>query len=160
MGMEKITFTRQNEDSENLSANNFTVHVYPFNTLPVLVSHIQPKFVIMATTRAVSNLEGDATRALIRQIPTLETILRLSSAWTNFIPDHAKEDRSYWPPYDPGPTDDTGGEGNGGGDDDDDDQDKVTERSFGLKEAKNCGPYWKFPQNSWCRKTTCANGYR
>jgi hypothetical protein len=118
--MERVAFTRRNEDPGTLSANNFTVYIYPLNTLRVIVSHIRPKFVILATARVVSNLEEDATRALIRQIPTLETILRRSLAWRNVIPDRAKEDQSYWPPYDPGPTDDSDGEGIGDDDEDDD----------------------------------------
>ena len=126
MDMKGIAFSRQNDYSGPVSVDNFTVHVYPFNTLPVLVSHIHPKFVIMATAKTVFRQEQDAIQALIQQFPTLETILKLSLAWRNFIPRRAKEDRSYWPPYDPSSTDD---EGNGDDDKDDKDcQDNVTEK--------------------------------
>jgi hypothetical protein len=59
MDMDDVAFMQQNEVSGTRSPTHFTVHVYPFNTLPVLVSHIHPKFVIMATADAVSSQKDD-----------------------------------------------------------------------------------------------------
>jgi hypothetical protein len=148
MGMEGIAFLRQNEYPGTLSADKFTVHIYPFNTLPVLVTHIHPKFVIMATTKAVSRQEQGAIQALIHQFPTLEMILKLSPAWRNFIPQRVKEDRLYWPPYDPSLTDDSDDEGNGGDDKNGKDcQDKVTERGrLGLKRRRAESPTGNRPK--------------
>lgn len=108
MGMESIAFMRQNENPGTLTPSNFTVHVYPFTTLPDLISHIHPKFVIMATGRALFHLEEDAREALLQKFPTLTTILNLSMAWSSILVDRTRmeEDRSYWPPYNPGLTND------------------------------------------------------
>ena len=43
MGMERIPITRQNERPGVMSANNFTVHFYPFDTLPVLCQSHPPQ---------------------------------------------------------------------------------------------------------------------
>jgi hypothetical protein len=144
--MEKVAFMRQNEDPETLSTNNFTVHVYPFNTLPVLVSHIHPKFVILATAQAVANQEEDATQALVQRFPTLGTILRLSLAWMHLIPERAKEDQSYWPPY--YPSDNSDDEDNGGDNGDDEEhQDNVTEKGrLSLKRRRAEAPTGNRPQ--------------
>ena len=135
MGMERIPITRQNERPGVMSANNFTVHFYPFDTLPVLVSHIHPKFVIKATAEAVTSQTEDISQPLIQQFPILDMIVKLSLAWNNSTPDRAKEDRSYMSPHDPSSTDDSDDEGNGSDDEDNNEyQNKVTERGrFDLK---------------------------
>ena len=119
-GMEKIAFMRQNGDPATLTTSDFTVHVYPFTTLPDLVSHIHPKFVIMATANAVAGLMDDAQGAVLQQFPILLTILKLSSAWRYRIPNDAQSNISYWPPGDPNDSDD-GDNGNNGDDDNDKD---------------------------------------
>ena len=121
--MEKIAFMRQNEDPATLTTNGFTVHVHPFTTLPDLVSHIHPKFVIMATANAVATLNHDPRQALLRQFPTLVTIDDLYLAWMRPIPRNAKENESYYPPDDPSNDDDGGDDEN-----DKDYEDKGTEK--------------------------------
>ncbi|KAF8698513.1 hypothetical protein AX14_001128 [Amanita brunnescens Koide BX004] len=112
--MEKISFTRQSSDPATLTANDFNVHVYPFTTLPVVVSHIHPKFVIMATGAVIAGRSRlDVRQALFQQFPTLQTILTLSVAWGSAVPDDAEENESYWPPDDPNDDDDDDNGDNG-----------------------------------------------
>ncbi|KAF8692826.1 hypothetical protein AX14_002379 [Amanita brunnescens Koide BX004] len=126
--MEKIAFTRQNGDPATLTTNDFNVHVYPFTTLPDLVSHIHPKFVIMATADAVAGLKNDAQDAVLQQFPILLTILHLSSAWKYRIPYDAQSNVSYWPPDDPNDDDDDNNGDDGDDDNDKDYEDKGTEK--------------------------------
>lgn len=125
--MENIPITRQNKYPGTMSANNFTTHFHPFSTLPEVVSHVHPKFVIMATAEAVTSQRIDTIHALLHQFPILGMIIQLSSSWTSIVPDHAKEDQSYLPPHDPSPSNDGDDKGNRGNDKDHDDyQDSKT----------------------------------
>lgn len=122
--MHKRVVTRQDVDaipSDELKyTENFSIHSYPFDTLPLLESHLQPKFVIYNAGEKLAVLGHRLYDKLIDSFPGLSSsfslILSLYAAWTLPPPDDAGEDSSYVSADD----DDDGDDGDGDSDDDDD----------------------------------------
>ena len=137
--MEENVLLRQN-DSIPLSHDAFTTHLYPFTTLPALVSHIHPKFVIVSGGSKLYSMPTDKFEALAQTSPILITILKLYISWSVPVPAEAKSDPTYWPPYPDYDGDDDDDEGNGGDDPNDKDYDVFTEKGRGS------GPCRKRPR--------------
>ena len=78
------------------SPTHYSIHLYPFKTLPLLKSHIHPKFTIFDAGSKLSVLKIDLIKKLINAFPSLATIMDLYAAWTRFLPkDLYEEDPSY-----------------------------------------------------------------
>ncbi|KAF6756236.1 hypothetical protein DFP72DRAFT_1169196 [Ephemerocybe angulata] len=98
-GMENIGITQQEEHPPN-SSSSFTTHVYPFKALPLLTSHLQPKFVITALARVVWNITivpEPQQWALVKEYPLLSRMHRLYSRWVLELPKQAFADLSFVP---------------------------------------------------------------
>lgn len=97
--MKAITIPRQNEVENNVQPSDVTVHFYPFQTLPLLESHLHPQFVIFEAGRKLAALKDligslmvisqEASTALERlvsglraQWPAVKQIERIYQAWT------------------------------------------------------------------------------
>ena len=73
----------------------FSMHTYPFRTLPFLPSHLRPEFAILEAGRQLHHLPEAERAQFIRQVPLLEQISNIYSAWTTQLPPHAMEDESF-----------------------------------------------------------------
>ncbi|KAH7921539.1 hypothetical protein BV22DRAFT_1122097 [Leucogyrophana mollusca] len=135
--MKGIAFTRQHATPVDLSPDDFTVRVYPFDTLPVLVSHIHPKFAIVAAGMRLSTLQAEDVSALADAFPILPKIVALYRAWTGPCPANAQENDSFWPPYNP--SDDDADDDDDRGDEprDKDYNDAVTEKGRYRSKTRN-----------------------
>lgn len=96
--MRAITIPRQNSLGPAVQPTDVTVHLYPFQTLPLLESHVHPKFIIFEAGRRMEGLQNlissltpisqEATRSVERlvnglrtQWPAIERIERIYHAW-------------------------------------------------------------------------------
>lgn len=96
--MKAITVLRQNDVTTNVQPSDVTVHLYPFQTLPLLESHLRPEFVIFEAGRRMQRLEDlikslmpisqEATLSLASllnemktQWPVIDKIQRIHQAW-------------------------------------------------------------------------------
>ncbi|KAF5326005.1 hypothetical protein D9611_000520 [Ephemerocybe angulata] len=96
-GMEHVGITYQHERPPT-SNECFTTHVYPFKTLPLLISHIQPKFVLMAFARLIAYIVPKPhLRDLVKEYPQLSRVRRLYSRWVRDLPEQALADPSFVP---------------------------------------------------------------
>ncbi|GJJ06489.1 hypothetical protein Clacol_000681 [Clathrus columnatus] len=107
--MEKLAIHRQNgipDPDARPAASDFTTHVYPFNDMPLLQSHVHPRFVILEAGRKLA-INIDLLPDLSNTYPDLRRIAQIYTAWTRVPPSGAKDDETYGGP--------SGGKGNGGG---------------------------------------------
>ena len=91
---------RQDDD-----AGPLTTHTYPYNTLPLLKSHLHPQFVIFNAGSKLSKLMGGkSTLNELQKVSEnhpdvdLNTVIMLYDAWTRPIPEDAVETVSYIDP--------------------------------------------------------------
>lgn len=105
-----------------MSITDFTTHVYPFNTLPLLMSHLHPKYAIFEAGRKLANLSTTCAQQLVRDYPSLGLAMTLHDAWTRRPPSSAERDSSYID------DDSDDGDGDGDGDSDEDYKDDQTSR--------------------------------
>lgn len=92
-----LTITRQDDDRKtNIN------HTYPYDTLPRLISHLQPKFVIFDAGSKLSTLlkkgfSNPELQKVVHNHPDIDlnAIITLYDAWTRPIPDLALKDESY-----------------------------------------------------------------
>lgn len=102
-GLEGLPILRQDVIPDgNLSPEHGSIHVYPFNSLPLLKSHIHPKYVIFDTGSKLAESEQDVIQELEDVFPTLHfsSIMALYSAWIRSPPAKSKKDHSYNVPDD------------------------------------------------------------
>jgi hypothetical protein len=80
-----------------IEAPNRTVHDYPFDTLPLLESHLHPKFVIFNSGEKLRGLEGlFEYRKLLDKFPILGDVEKVYLAWLeSLLPDNVEDDESY-----------------------------------------------------------------
>jgi hypothetical protein len=71
------------------------VHTFPFNTLPPLQSHLQPKFVIFDAGRKLKDKPDLLIKTLAKDYPSIFQIENLYNAWTRKLPAEAARDESY-----------------------------------------------------------------
>lgn len=85
-------------------ARTGTVHYYPYHTLPLLESHLHPKFAIFNAGSKLKKLETPESfsklETLFDKYPGLEKTLRLYDAWIRPLPASALKDESYFDPND------------------------------------------------------------
>jgi hypothetical protein len=110
---------------ESIHHAEFIHHDYPFNTLPLLESHLHPKFVIYdAGIKMFSFLRDPSfTAQMVRDFPSLKMTVELYIAWAlNPLPDSSVNDPTY---YDPDADEDEDSDKDGNDDDDPKDGDYV-----------------------------------
>ena len=64
-----------------MSQEHCTTHFYPFNTLPLLESHVHPKFVIYNAGTKLAGLSQECYAKLIEDFPSLASVCTLHNAW-------------------------------------------------------------------------------
>ncbi|KAL0957225.1 hypothetical protein HGRIS_001039 [Hohenbuehelia grisea] len=118
--MEPVSITRQiripTVIGPPLRPTDFIVHVFPFDDIPVLKSHIHPKFAIFQLGRQISGLAADKKASLLNANPILCSVLDLHKAWSESLPAGADEDSEFNQPLDDSDDDDSDGGGRGGDD--------------------------------------------
>ena len=108
--MKNVVITRLDvpANREELSDDEFHHYRYPFDTLPLLESHLHPKFVIFDAGQKISNLAKDSVEfeKFCHDFPALQisSILDLYTSWTR-QPGPAEwerrnQDPSYYVPDD------------------------------------------------------------
>lgn len=98
--MKEITIARQADIEVPERPSDVTVHVYPFRTLPLLKSHLHPKFSILNAGYKLKKLRGivrkfgygrELLQMLLNCWPFLKKIERIYQAWTRPLPRRAIE---------------------------------------------------------------------
>lgn len=143
-GLEKTPILHQNvvpPDDTPLSDDHISVHFHPFRTLPLLESHVHPKFAIINAGEKLRNSSPDDIQKLIHNFPEISAgltkVVTLYNAWTAKLEHREQEDPSFQKSDDD--DDGDGDSDNGsGGDDDDQHSDYVdpSTRSHATKREK------------------------
>jgi len=144
-GMESIALHRQNivpAPDTPLSADDFTTHTYPFATLPLMTSHLHPKFVILEAGRKLETLETNNVAELIGNYPSLGDVVVLYGAWTRAVPSNAMVDRTYNNP------DEDDGSDNDDEEDNNNDEDYKDNRSQRTSHGRYGSRRWCAPHGS------------
>ncbi|PPR01850.1 hypothetical protein CVT24_001738 [Panaeolus cyanescens] len=90
--MEDIYIARQSTDN----SQEVIIHEYPFKTLPVLTSHVHPKYVILHLGQILcSGLVGSTAHYIMEKYPWLELVEALYIRWVAAIPRNADQDPTY-----------------------------------------------------------------
>jgi hypothetical protein len=97
---ENIEITRPAPTSKDDHTQTLTRHIYPFDTLPLLESHLHPKFVIYNSGKKIKGLEVPEYEKLIEQFPQLGDVEIVYMAWLESLPKTVKDDASYNAPVD------------------------------------------------------------
>jgi hypothetical protein len=96
-----LTIDRTNFIPAKESPEPYTRHLYPFDTLPLLESHIQPHFVIFNSGKKLRDWlrntgNSETSREFISKFSyQITAISALHSAWTGDLPKAADSDPSY-----------------------------------------------------------------
>jgi hypothetical protein len=72
-----------------------TIHEYPFDKIPLLKSHLQPKFVIYNAGKKLAGLKNALLKKVIKDYPSTASMLSLYEAWMREPADDREEDPSY-----------------------------------------------------------------
>jgi hypothetical protein len=80
-----------------LTPKDFSIYVHPFESYPVIKSHLHPKFVILQTGIELDQMDLFARDNLLRQHPLLVKIYKLSTAWRSsyHVPEKPDEDQDF-----------------------------------------------------------------
>lgn len=105
-----------------LSPDDITNHVYPFATLPLLESHVHPKFVIADAGIKLVSFTIDELKELFKNYPDLAYILSLYNAWIRPLNARQLNDPSFIVPKVNDEDDDDDGDGDNNDDSDYDDR--------------------------------------
>ncbi|PPQ80315.1 hypothetical protein CVT24_000414 [Panaeolus cyanescens] len=92
--MDDIYLARQSSDSPS----QVDIHEYPFDTLPLLISHVHPMFVLMHTSRVCysdSILPMGAVSRFDERYPIVRRLNIIYCAWASMVPDGAYRHRTY-----------------------------------------------------------------
>ena len=82
--------------SEDPDPSDFTIHFPPYHDMPLLTSHLHPRFVILEAGRKLSQETGtDAVETLVARYPILRKIIEVYKAWTAERPADAMDDGTY-----------------------------------------------------------------
>lgn len=113
-------------------------YCHPFETLPLLKSHLHPKFVIFDAGRKLASLEGAAFHKLTADFPILNVVLSLYKGWIRKLPQSHVNDPSYAPPVIPEDDDISS-------DDDDSSDDDYDDTRSNRTKFRRSGYKWKGP---------------
>lgn len=98
--MEKVFIMRLQEVVvDGQTSEEAIVHSHPFSTLPLLKSHLHPKFVIFDAGRKIAKMLEQRSGSLERY-SGVDKIYRLYRAWLQPVPITAQKDTSYQDPND------------------------------------------------------------
>jgi len=97
--MEDLAITRQNEipPGTQLSSDDVILHLSPFQTLPLLKSHLHPKFAIVEAGRKLTTEASGYLFQLTRNYPSLSYVVILYYAWLRDAQAGAEQDETYVP---------------------------------------------------------------
>ncbi|PPR07166.1 hypothetical protein CVT24_010719 [Panaeolus cyanescens] len=94
--MDGVYITRQSGMKES---SDVAVHDFPFNNFPTIVSHVDPRFVILHLGRTLFyDVDNKLRLDLIDRFPYLKRVWALSIRWTSPVPSFAFEDDTYLAP--------------------------------------------------------------
>ncbi|PPR07168.1 hypothetical protein CVT24_010721 [Panaeolus cyanescens] len=90
--LEDVYLSRQSMEG----ARDVTIHDFPYNTFPVITSHVDPRFVILHLSQTVfGDTDVNVRMELIEKYPYLDEAWSLFETWTGGIPTHALKDKTY-----------------------------------------------------------------
>ena len=93
--MERVLIARREEfEVDRQTFDKAVMYEHPFSTLPLLKSHLHPKFVIFDAGSKVTMLLEQRSEFL-ELYPGLGKIYRLYLAWVQPVPKIAQKDKSY-----------------------------------------------------------------
>ncbi|KAJ3523309.1 hypothetical protein NMY22_g11497 [Coprinellus aureogranulatus] len=94
--MERVKILRRNSSSPASSSDAFTTHLYPFHTLPVLTSHIHPKFVLLHLSEALHCEMSDYAYHinLVKTNPLIAKTYKFVYKWC--APGEARSDPTFY----------------------------------------------------------------
>lgn len=73
--------TRQKVDTDGQSLEDYSHHLYPFDTLPLLESHLHPKFVIFNSGSKLDKMGHTSLEKHIDKFPSLSKVLTVYKTW-------------------------------------------------------------------------------
>ncbi len=82
--MEDNVITRQDDPQTTGQKKSVTTHHYPFKTLPIIKSHLHPKFAIVNAGQKIQKLgttNGKNYLRMITDYPILGDVMRVYTAW-------------------------------------------------------------------------------
>ncbi|PPQ84519.1 hypothetical protein CVT24_006635 [Panaeolus cyanescens] len=92
--MEDIYIARQSSDSPS----QVDIHEYPFDTMPLLISHIHPTFVLMHLSSVAYSRPHFPRGTLARfheRFPVVPRLKTIYQSWVAMVPSCAYRDRTY-----------------------------------------------------------------
>ncbi|KAH6892776.1 hypothetical protein BKA70DRAFT_1440579 [Coprinopsis sp. MPI-PUGE-AT-0042] len=97
-GMENLALMRQIKHPAQ--ANGFETHLHPFQQFPKIVSHIHPRFAIMALARSARTVRSPGLRDVCQIFPSIKKLMIVASSWTRMLPPEniLEEDPTYMDP--------------------------------------------------------------
>ena len=124
-GLRNERLQRRNNLMVDGSPTTWNNYDYPFDTLPLLESHIHQKFAIFNAGHKMHLLQLQVQKVVNESIfsPRLGFVLHLYEASIRTLPPNSKTDQSYLAPIDNKVTDDDGDDGDGVDVDDENDED-------------------------------------
>ena len=93
--MEKEPILHQDITDTPLSTGHFSFHLYPFKTLPLLKSHIHPKFVIFNAGAKLADLATADISKLVENFPGLSSVITIYDAWIRKLGQNQLNDPSF-----------------------------------------------------------------
>lgn len=139
--MEIATITRYlrvpTAEDPSLRPEDVVNHFFPFDSIPLLKSHIHPKFAIFELGRQVSHLPLDVYRSLLTTTPILSSVLDIYYAWTRTPPARFLEDTEFNPPPGSSDAEDSEDDESGGDDDDPNDEDRSKASTIQRRNGKH-----------------------
>ena len=95
--MEDVAIMFQQTVTQPLATEHFQVHVHPFDTLPLLPSHIRPHFVIYQAGTALDKLHIEEGIRIVEENPLLRKVVALYDAWRTDPPAGVMDNKDFNP---------------------------------------------------------------
>ncbi|KAF8637443.1 hypothetical protein AX17_002808 [Amanita inopinata Kibby_2008] len=76
---------------------HFAIYTHPFENLPLLESHLHPKFAILEAGRKLDLLDADVLVSFLEGHLILKKVNQIYKAWTRQRPEDANKDKTYCP---------------------------------------------------------------
>lgn len=96
--MEEVYITRQSNILDHSDRGTIDIHHYPYENLPPLTCHIDPKYAIAKVGLIIAQRSHKEKQILFTKYPILRCVDSLFTFWTTHVPAFAKEETSYLPP--------------------------------------------------------------
>ncbi|KAH6892775.1 hypothetical protein BKA70DRAFT_1233518 [Coprinopsis sp. MPI-PUGE-AT-0042] len=97
-GMDDIALTRQTKHPPQ--ANGFETHLHPYRSFPKIVSHVHPRFAIMAFGLYAEAIPSSSLDNLCRTYPIVNELMTIVDSWNQLMLDdeEMEEDPTYISP--------------------------------------------------------------